>query len=240
MGWDGMCKPGGGVMPAYRSEAEAEVRGAVVEQLRLIRPNARIIHEINTCQGGNRVDVLAVDTAEIIAVEVKSEKDKLDRLTDQINGMRGVAHHSIAAIHEKFLVEQEVNKFVSEYERGGKHFALRLPIQARRVPTWVYPRKQRCKNATYDFLARWDEPEPSIQSALPQSALHILWRDELYDLCGQLGVVVPKRANMKLMNSAIRWQCSGSQITRGICAALRRRECIEADPPLQTGRGCDV
>ena len=34
-------------MPAYRSSAEAEVRDAVVARLREIRPDARIMHEIN-------------------------------------------------------------------------------------------------------------------------------------------------------------------------------------------------
>lgn len=42
-------------MPAYRSEAEGEVRQAVVEYLRIQRPNARIIHEINSSYGGRRV-----------------------------------------------------------------------------------------------------------------------------------------------------------------------------------------
>lgn len=71
-------------MPAYRSEAEREVREAVVARLRLIRPDARIINEINASAFGNRIDVMAVSRTEIISVEIKSKKDKLSRLPKQI------------------------------------------------------------------------------------------------------------------------------------------------------------
>ncbi|WP_292173967.1 hypothetical protein [Mesorhizobium sp.] len=85
-------------MPAYRSSAEADIRDAAVAKIRQRRPNARIIHEINvSSHGPNRIDVLAVDRAEIIACEVKSAKDKLDRLPAQVASMFGAAHHVIAA-----------------------------------------------------------------------------------------------------------------------------------------------
>ncbi len=107
-------------MPAYRSSAEAEIRDAVVARIRKQRPGARIIHEINvSTYGPNRIDVLAVDRAEIIAVEIKSAKDKLDRLPAQIAAMRGAAHRVVAAIHEKFLVEQVTNEFAAHEERDG-------------------------------------------------------------------------------------------------------------------------
>ncbi|WP_278118673.1 hypothetical protein [Mesorhizobium sp. WSM4887] len=83
-------------MPAYRSSAEAEIRDAAVARLRQRRPNARIIHEINVSSNGpNRIDVLAVDRAEIIACEVKSAKDKLDRLPAQLTSSvrRGPSRH---------------------------------------------------------------------------------------------------------------------------------------------------
>ena len=71
-------KSGVCVMPAYRSEAEADVRDAVVARLRTIRPDARIMHEVNcSLFGPNRIDVIAVSPQEIISVEVKSAKDKL-------------------------------------------------------------------------------------------------------------------------------------------------------------------
>src|SRR6056297_3623333 len=94
-------------MPAARSEAEAEIRDAVVAKLRRTRPDARIIHEINMAGGTNRADVMAVSPAEIITVEIKSEKDKLDRLPDQIATMRKCSHITVAALHRKFMPEIE-------------------------------------------------------------------------------------------------------------------------------------
>lgn len=92
-------------MPAARSEAETEIRDRVVTKLRRARPEARIIHEINIGGGKNRADVMAVSPAEIITVEIKSEKDKLDRLPAQIKTMRQCSHITIAALHRKFMPE---------------------------------------------------------------------------------------------------------------------------------------
>lgn len=104
-------------MPAYRSDAEAEVRDAVVSRLRAIRPVARITHEVNCAVWGpNRIDVVAVSLSEIISIEVKSARDKLTRLPAQSESMRGMSHHVIAALHEKFLVERETNKLAAHSE----------------------------------------------------------------------------------------------------------------------------
>lgn len=221
-------------MPAYRSSAEAEIRDAVVSKLRSWRPNARIIHEINACDLGNRIDVIAVDRAEIIAAEVKSKKDKLDRLPSQIQAMQGVAHHVIAAIHEKFLVEWgPTNPHSAHYERDGTYYLRQTPEEARGAAVWVFPERVRAANPGHDYLKRWKEPELSIQQPLPPGAIHMLWRAELLDVCSELSVSVPKRSNMPTICNALRWQVSGGDLTKAICGALRRRECLEADPPRE-------
>lgn len=192
-------------MPAYRSEAEGEIRTAVVARLRQVRPNARIMHEVNASSFGNRIDVLAVDRAEIIAVEIKSERDKLDRLKDQISAMKGCAHHVIAAVHEKFELG-EVRKAM-----GWHHQA------------WFYPAD----------TAYWPEPRLVPTIPLPSKALDMLWREELLEMCGRYSVCVPKRPTMGQMLPALRWSLTGRDLTLGICAALRSRVCIEADPPIE-------
>jgi hypothetical protein len=67
--------------------------------------------------------------------------------------------------------------------------------------------------------------------ALPDGALFMLWSEELVRLCAEMGISVGKRPNIRTMVRALRWGATGSQITKGICAALRARACIEADPP---------
>lgn len=209
-------------MPAYRSPAEAEIRDAVVARIRQLRPGARIIHEINCGgQGTNRIDLIAVDPAEIIAVEIKSAKDKINRLPAQVKAMRGVSHHVIAALHEKFLVPS----------KWGREGSVEAPPEAKGATVWAYPEAGSDAGRTYGCAA-WEHPTPAIQSVLPSDAIWMLWRDELYELCGLLQVPVPRRATMTTMAKQLRWLCTGRDLTRGICAMLRARRCIEADPEI--------
>lgn len=220
-------------MPAYRSAAEGELRDAVVARIRQQRPNARIIHEINvSTYGPNRIDLLAVDRDEIIAVEIKSAKDKLTRLPAQIEAMRGCAHHVVVALHEKFLVEKTTNQWAAHYERDGVFYLKDLPDGLGRVSAWVFPEVRRSKTDEYERLAPWRFPQHHLQIALPGGALDLLWRDELYELCGALRIAVPKRARMRPMIQQLRWACTGRELTRGVCAMLRARRCVEADPEI--------
>jgi hypothetical protein len=228
-------------MPAYRSPAEAEVRDAVVAHIRAHRPSARIIHEINvSCYGPNRIDLIAVSKAEIIAVEIKSAKDKLDRLPAQIAAMRSVAHRVVVGLHEKFLAESTTHEKARHYERDGKFYLRRLPDGwDHSVLAWVYPRVRRTIDPSweYDRLEIWKMPQQRLDAPLPWAALGLLWRDELYELCGSLRVSAGRRANMDEMTEALRWHCTGKELTLGICAMLRARHCIEADPEIFEEQG---
>ena len=157
-------------MPAYRSSAEAEIRDAVVARIREQRPNARIIHEINvSTYGPNRIDLIAVDAAEIIAVEIKSAKDKLDRLPAQIEAMKRVAHHVIYAIHEKFLVEYPTNRHVAHYERDGAFYMRDLPEPYRyshRGEAWIYPEGRKPVGVS-GAAHGWRFPDMAPQTPLP-------------------------------------------------------------------------
>lgn len=219
-----------------RSIAEQEVRDAVVARLRKLRPQARICHEVNSAgSGSNRFDVVAVDRAEIIAVEIKSEKDKLDRATDQIEAMKRVSSHVILAMHECHLEERETNSDAAHYGKlDGKHYLRDLPATLLNhrygIIHWVYPERERGRYSL--SVGRWEPPQERYEAALPGDALGMLWRDELAVLCGSLRVAVPKRANMTDMVRALRWHATGKELTLGICSALRRRPFAEADAPM--------
>ncbi|MEP9389629.1 NERD domain-containing protein [Mesorhizobium sp. KR9-304] len=226
-------------MPAYRSQAEADIRDAVVARIRERRPQARIIHEINvSTYGPNRIDLIAVDRAEIIAVEIKSEKDKLDRLPAQMTAMKAVAHHGVAALHEKFLVEQVTNQWSAHCERDGAFYMRTLPDGLKYSDSaWVYPERRRAMpGADHDHLASWRFPPQNLDTALPWDALDLLWRAELYELCGALRISANSRSTMTDMSRQLRWLCTGRELTRGICALLRARRCIEADPAIEGER----
>ncbi|MBQ0707749.1 MULTISPECIES: NERD domain-containing protein [Brucella/Ochrobactrum group] len=220
-------------MPAYRSSAEGEIRDAVVAFLRQHRPDARIIHEINASFGGNRIDVMAVDRAEIIAVEIKSAKDKLDRLDSQMNAMQRVSHHALAVLHEKFLVEYPTNMHAAHFERDGAYFRYDWPEHYKHASNiWCYPQKSRAMNRGYDWLDKWKTPQQAHFAPLPDTALQILWHEELRDLCNLLAIPVGKRPTNASMINALRWLANGRDLTRGICWTLRARACIEADPAI--------
>lgn len=225
-------------MPAYRSPAEGEIRDAVVARLREIRPQARIIHEIACAvYGPNRIDLIAVSPAEIIAVEVKSAKDKLDRLPAQVASMLRMSHHTIAAIHEKFLVEQKTNEWSAHYERDGVLYVRREPDQCQGAVTWVFPERWRAikpkVSGGYDSTASWRQPRLALQEALPSGALNMLWADELRDLCHGLHISVGKRTPRDECLRALRWHATGQEITKAICRTLRQRPCTEADDPIE-------
>lgn len=205
-------------MPAYRSSAENDVRQEVVAMLRKLRPSARIIHEINIDDRRCRADVLAVTKSEIYAVEIKSEKDKLDRLKDQLKSMRNVAHHVIAAVHEKHITE--IN--------GGNN-----PSLWTHDTWWVYPNKIRNVAETNWIPAcKWRAPSQKINTTLPPNAISILWRDELAQLCEHFKILANSNAPMKDLIRLLRWHCNGEELTTGICAMLRQRNCCEADAPI--------
>ena len=193
------------MMPAYRSEAEAEVRNAVIERLRSIRPHARIIHEIND-GGSNRFDLMAVSPEEIISCEIKSSKDTLDLLPAQMTAMLAMSHHVIVAIHEKHR---------DEYDKLANW----------RPRLWVYPEVKD------DWRLAWRSPHETTQTAAPIRALRAVWKDELLQICAAHRISANSRSRCEDMRRDLVWHLSGKELTRAICAAFRQRDCIEADPP---------
>lgn len=222
-------------MPAYRSPSEAELRDAVCAELRRARPDARHIHEINVSQFGNRIDILAVSPSELLGIEIKSAKDKLDRLPQQIEAMRSCCHATIAALHEQFLVEQMTNPYTAHYERNGSFYRGTLPEVTRRADeTWIYPLRRRAMRPEpdgVDFIEQWRMPRVAADSTPGPNALGLLWRSELLTLCELVGLAVQeRRPTIPYLSRLLSWNATGAQITTGICTILRARESIEADP----------
>lgn len=72
------------------SEAEERIRVKAEASLRQAFPDARIIHELVLRQGGVRIDLAAVTPIRLICVEIKSERDVLTRLPEQVAAMKKV------------------------------------------------------------------------------------------------------------------------------------------------------
>lgn len=212
-------------MPAYRSPAEAEIREPVVARLRETMPGCRIIHEIQSaCQGPTRIDVLAVTQSRIAAVEIKSSRDKLDRLPAQLTAMQGCAHTAIVALHRKFFEIREVPNF---------GLMCNPPAEARYSNVWGFdlPQgrgvEQYRRYELYDRHRRWISNPPS-------GAVHMLWRDELRGIVSRRDLSSrTSRLTMEELIDLIRWNMTGAEVTAEVCAALRARNCVEADPAIE-------
>jgi hypothetical protein len=87
------------------SEAEERIRMKCVAALRHSFPDARIIHELVLQQYGCRIDLAAVTPNKIIALEVKSERDVLDRLAEQNRQAKLVADAFIVCVAFPHLVK---------------------------------------------------------------------------------------------------------------------------------------
>lgn len=83
------------------SAAEERIRAKAEAALREAWPSARVVHELMLRQGGCRVDLAAITPDRLIVVEVKSERDVLDRLKRQAEQAVEVADGFCVALAEK-------------------------------------------------------------------------------------------------------------------------------------------
>lgn len=85
------------------SEAEARIRAKAEAALRAAFPDARIVHELVVKQGSCRLDLAAITPQRLILVEVKSERDVLDRLDRQVTQAKAVSDGFMVCVADKHL-----------------------------------------------------------------------------------------------------------------------------------------
>ena len=139
------------------SEAEERIRAKAEAMLRSAFPEARIIHELVLRQGGCRIDLAAVTTDRLICVEVKSERDVLTRLPDQVAAMRLVCDAWCVVTAAKHL------------------------DKCRDIAGWgkVY------EEDDFRYLNLWRDSLAGLCNA--PARLEMLWADELRRIAGHAG-----------------------------------------------------
>ena len=169
----------------------------------------------------------AVSPMEIIGVEIKSEKDKLDRLPKQFAAFDACCHHVIVVAHRKHFLDKEVGYSPKDVN------VLKWGIHRTLCALWAYPEPP--EGAIYpQSMNRWLVPPETMAQPHARRMLDMLWADELrwlgkfyhVDGCGA-------RSTRGVMITSLAYHLTGREIAEGVCAMLRWREFIEADLPIE-------
>lgn len=192
-----------------RSEAEQELRDAVVARLRQLLPAARIVHELNTDgTGSRRMDLAAVGDCYVVGVELKSKWDTLARLEGQVTQFRKVCHRLIVALDEKHREARYTDEFKA------------LPT----FTVWNHPSPPMAWRLDTVYL------DPMAPQPRARDLLGLLWHDELQFEMRKAGIAAA--GNRETIIRAAAWHLSGKDIVELVCRRLREREFAEADPRI--------
>lgn len=217
------------------SEAEERIRAKVERELRAQFPSARIIHELVLSSGVSRLDLAAVTRDQIVVAEIKSERDTLSRLKDQI----AMAHEVACAT---WVVVAEPHRAALNHMNDSDSFG---PEQPRKPPLtgmwrehWTnpdyLPGLSRCR-----LMVETDEgfdvtPSSSWHRRVtdPRAVFDVLWAGERREAVAMQGAPVSSKDSCGVTHAWAVENMSGVQIRRAVCRALRLRKFARADAPL--------
>jgi hypothetical protein len=194
------------------SEAERYLRGLAVERLRVLMPEARIVHELNVETGQCRVDLAAIAPARLVFVEIKSRKDTLDRLPEQVRVFAPACHRLIVAYASERWSVSTIYK-ASDY----------------RAEVWAEDQRERWTISGRETF------QPPNTSAM----LNLLWREELYWEAVRARLQPAKRESRSPLMRRLWETLSGREVVAAVCRQLRARHFAEADPPVMEPSNAD-
>ncbi|MDE1914683.1 MAG: hypothetical protein KGJ57_04375 [Sphingomonadales bacterium] len=204
------------------SPAEREIRDYAAGRLREMMPEARIIHELVV--GGCRADLAAVQPERITLVEIKSERDTLKRLAEQVRQFGRAAHQVIVIAHERWF---DTTPYNNGHPRCAPIEALAQGAESHEI--WAYP-----ELASRPLYGAWrtqpwraSQPEPHAWRLL-----ELLWKEELLAECRRHNIAAGSRSTCPAMMRDMAWLMTGREIARTVCRQLRARPFPEADAPI--------
>lgn len=200
------------------SDQEREIRADTVARIRELLPEARVIHELNVEQGAVRADIAAVTASNLYLFEIKSERDKLHRLSRQVQHFHPVCHGLIVVAHEKWCGRAaelgypncDVAKILAHHGAGT---------------VWQWPEPTRTWGRS------WSLP-PTLTTPWHHRMLLLLWTDELRAVAKDVGVAATARSPGYRLATDIAAQVPGEEIEKAVCKTLRSRSFAWADEPV--------
>jgi hypothetical protein len=200
------------------------MRDYAVPRLREQRPTARIIHELVV--GRCRADLAAVEPDHIALFEIKSEKDTLKRLPDQVEAFARASHEVVVIAHERWFDK-------TPYNNGNERFVPSTALAEttrHRHTIWAFPETERAGS----YYSHWRMDTFARTRPQPRAAdmLSLLWKDELLEEAFQHRIAASSRNSMENIIRDMAWLMSGREIARAVCRQLRSRQFPEADAPI--------
>ncbi|WP_460986393.1 hypothetical protein [Sphingobium sp. TomTYG75] len=184
--------------------------------LRQLFPDARIIHELVLRQGGVRIDIAAVRPGYIAALEIKSERDVLTRLPNQVKAAMEVTDLFGVCVAAKHA--DKIGKF---YDDGAK---VKLPWGAQLLVEADNGFDLKPYDAFHHEGGWRHRVGPRLCN--PADRLEMLWAEEL-KLISQRPKLSRQPAKTHICESM-----TGRQIREAVCATLRARPFPRADPAI--------
>lgn len=187
------------------SEAERHLRSLAVARLRHLLPDARIVHELNVEVGRCRVDLAAIAPTQLVFVEIKSRKDKLDRLAEQVRVF------SPACTRFAICYASERWSYEAVTKAAGYDESRDLWPEDR--PEW------------WTLREGFKPPNASVM-------LNLLWREELYWEAVRANLQPHKRESRSPLMHRLWRALTGAEVVAAVCRQLRGRHFAEGDPPV--------
>lgn len=221
--------------PVNRSPEELRMRELVVPHLREMYPTARIIHELPLRFSSNRIDLAAVTETEIIAVEIKSSRDVIDRLENQIRAFSPIVSRMIVALAPKWNVSLPLIE--EERPDGGKRWRAQY-TETQQIINRIGGCEVWTVDATTGLVDRtktWATRPPAPWGA---EMLHMLHVVEIAEVAGRHRIIPDgprsKKPNHLDYVKACARRMTGDEIAAAVCRALRRRDAFDraSDPPM--------
>ena len=180
-------------MTTNRSSEEFEMRRAIDAWGRHRWPSARVVHEL-VVNSERRIDMAFIGPDYLVGVEIKSSKDTLDRLDDQMKVFRRHLPLVILAVAPKWRVGLHIS--------GVDVFEVDPTAEA---PVKGHSYYRQDLSVTVPLLS-------------------LLWAQELRNAAFRLGINSSAKASMVQNIAAIAQNATGKEIIREVCAELRSRD----------------
>lgn len=183
------------------SDAELRIRLKAENFLREHWPDARILHELDI--GGVRLDLAAVTEDRLILCEIKSEKDTLSRLQNQVEGAAYIGGPVLVFVAEKWMGS------IGTLPYRSTVLVEKTDLFEGCIGTYTYP------ITTQHF-------SPENDGFNNRALLGLLLKPELLALTKDIGGKASH--NVHRLQNIAHEELTGRAIRRGVMAALRARK----------------